>query len=505
MDKLSKIIPFKSDKKSKLINYYNNSKISNNLSSTNSNNNISEITSNNKNIKPYNENFSLFYERRRKMERIINQRNRIIFQNKKLNDAKSSISTINKSVHEHLKKNSSILNISANFEENKSVLVTPKIRIPKKIKLRNSILDLKNFNNKNSIYNNIFKPRLDLSSLSFLDLGRNLLERNKYFSDCIKNKINKTINEEIKMKEKKDWENVESNNEKKFRKKSIDVKMEDKDIKIEQLAKDLNLFQNDKHFENINLKNNYSYGNLLNNLKYPEENNSFIGDINKKNNINERLSPISSGSTSIPSSRNYSGKVVNNLNNVNINKFNFDKDRLHNILNKRNSLNELPQEYEYNIEGTNILSPFCEKARDLFLYQKIFYYYNRKKLPKLMSKFINNKLNICYADNEEKFNEIISKENLIKKEKGKGKIMKIGKTEEEKRAESVNHKINFIKRVIDYAYPDVLVYRIKHKSKENKLIKIKRQKKIDEKFNFNKKFTVSKKNALLSSIQIEKI
>ena len=72
MDKLSKIIPFKSDKKSKLINYYNNSKISNNISSTNSNNNISEITSNNKNIKPYNENFSLFYERRRKMARIIN-------------------------------------------------------------------------------------------------------------------------------------------------------------------------------------------------------------------------------------------------------------------------------------------------------------------------------------------------------------------------------------------------------------------------------------------------
>ena len=313
-----------------------------------------------------------------------------------------------------------------------------------------------------------------------------------------------------KMMEKKDWESVEENKDKKELEGDEEISnMENKDIRIEQLAKDLNIFQSDYHFKNINIRKNNSYSNLLNNLNISEEN-SFINGINKANNLNENISPNSRLSTRTPSSRIYSGKVINNFNNVNINKFNFDKNKIHDILNKRKSGIELPQEYEFYIEGTNILSPFCEKARDLFLYRKIFFYFGHKKIPKVMNRFLNNKLNLCYAENENQFNERIARENLMKKRTGKGKILRVGKTDTEKRSESINHRVGFIKKVFDYAYPDILIYRIKHHSKmDKKEIRKNNFKNYLEKYEMGNiiksKNILLKKKALLDSIKIEKV
>ena len=141
-----------------------------------------------------------------------------------------------------------------------------------------------------------------------------------------------------KMMEKKDWESVEENKDKKELEGDEEISnMENKDIRIEQLAKDLNIFQSDYHFKNINIRKNNSYSNLLNNLNISEEN-SFINGINKANNLKENISPNSRLSTRTPSSRIYSGKVINNFNNVNINKFNFDKNKIHDILTKENQV-----------------------------------------------------------------------------------------------------------------------------------------------------------------------
>ena len=427
------------------------------------------------------------------------------YQNNIFNKINSSInSNISKSIIEQPKRNTSILQLSANFEEFKNNSISsPKMRIPQNIKIKNSIFRINN-NIKSDLINKKIAKRLR-SGLSFHDLGSKFLEQNKYLSDFVMNNINE---DENKMLEKKDWETVE--NEKKDISKEEEMNMEYKDLKIELLAKDLNLFQNKAHFKKINIKKNNSYNNLLNKVNLSEESISFVNGINKVNNINENLSPASRLSTRTPSSRIYSGKIINNYNNININKFNFDKNKIHNILEKRKSSFSLPEEYEYNIEGTNILSPFCQKARDLFLYRKIFFYFGHKKLPKIMTRFLNNKLNLLYAENEKQFEEKMIRENSLKRITGKGKILKVGKADTEKRAESINHKVGFIKKVFDYAYPDILIYRIRKKSNMEK-IKIRKlnlknlleKKEIDDKTKINR--LLLKKNGLLNSIKISKV
>ena len=114
------------------------------------------------------------------------------------------------------------------------------------------------------------------------------------------------------------------------------------------------------------------------------------------------------------------------------------------------------------------MSPICQKARDIFLYKKIFYYFNGKKTPKIMQKFINNKLNICYAENEKQFDKKIILINEDNSRKGKARYHKVGKAETEKRAASLQHRVEFIKKIFDYAYPDILICRIKNKCEMDK-------------------------------------
>ena len=512
MDKININIPTKTYEESQIINYCHNSNRINRSSIDN--NDIFEYISNDKSINDYNSSFNL-EEKIKKLNPIkFNFHRKIEIKKPKLNDIPHFF--LNKSTEEKINKNSSILQLSGNFEEDKNGILSPKInRIPSKLRAKSSIFNIRIKNNNiNNNISQINKIKRQKSDFPFHDLGKDFLNKNKYFIDFMNRHKHEIIDTRKKM-EKKDWENVEEeenkNNCDKYKKE--DFTMEKKDIKIEQLAKDLNLFQNDEHFPNINFKKNNSYTNLLNNLNMSEENtSSFISSINKYINFNDNFSPSSKMSTRLPSSRICSGKIINNFNNININKFNFDKNKIRDIIKKRkSSYLVLPKEYEYYIEGTNILSPFCEKARDLFLYRKIFFLFDQKKPRKVISRFLNNKLNLCYAENEKQFDEKISKDNIIKKKIGKGKILKVGKSDEEKRSETVNHRVGFIKKIFDYAYPDILIYRIKHKSKlekdkiiqENKFRNFMKQKLINE--NLRKKFLFSKKNMLLNSIKIEKV
>lgn len=505
MDKINIIIPTKPHEESQIINYYHNSNRIKSFSC--SNNDISEYISNDKTINDYNSSFNL-EEKIKKLNPIkFKIHRKIEIKKPKFNDIPHIF--LNKSTEEKLNKNSSILQLSGNFEEEKNRLLSPKInRIPSKLRAKSSVFNIGNKNNnKNNNISQINKIKRQKSDFPFHNFGKNFLNKNKYFIDFMNRRKHE---DSIKKLEKKDWENVEEkeNNKNGEIDNKNDFSMENKDIKIEQLAKDLNLFQNDEHFPNI--RKNNSYYNLLNNLNMSEENSSsFMSSINKYNNYNENFSPSSQISTRLPSSRICSGKIINNFKNININKFNFNKNKIRDILNKRKSPNlVLPKEYQYYIEGTNILSPFCDKARDLFLYNKIFFLFDQKKPRKVMSRFLNNKLNLCYAEDEKQFDEKLTKDNIIKKKMGKGKILKVGKTEEEKRSESVNHRVGFIKKIFDYAYPDVLIYRIKQKSKfekdkiqENNIRNFMKQKEINE--NLRKKFLFSKK-MLLNSIKIEK-
>ena len=401
--------------------------------------------------------------------------------NKNFNNFNLSNKDNNKSNIIQRKKNLSFLQLSADFKENKNnSLISTKFRIPKKLQFKNSF-----YNVKNEIPNLKMHKKQKSDLLIFHDIGKNLLGQNKYLTDLMIDKVNEN--------------NEKAENE---------SNMEKKEIKIEKLAKDLFLFQNEEHFKNISFKKNNSFSNLLN-KSY--ENNNFINAINKINNINIKVSPISISkmSTRAPSSRIYSGNI-NNFKSVN-NKFNFDKNKIFDILNnkelslKSKKEKEKEKEYEYYIEGTNILSPFCDKARDSFLYNKIFLYFGQKKSSKVMSKYLNNKLNLIYSEDEDQFNAKIERQNKIKEEKGKGKILRVGKSDTEKRSESMNHKVEFIKKVFDYAFPDIVIYKIRHKSKvdESEIRKKMEKKDNNEKIKIHKIF--SKKKTILNSVKIEKI
>ena len=159
----------------------------------------------------------------------------------------------------------------------------------------------------------------------------------------------------------------------------------------------------------------------------------------------------------------------------------------HNILTDRgisysNGYNFIPSNLpsylkdKYNINGTNILSPFCIKARDQFLYKKIFYDLAPIKIAKCKG-VVDNKLNIIYADNEYQFEDKVYKINKKMRKLGKKLVNPTQPNSEEENLIKVQKKIQFIKKIVDYAYPNMVLARVreekkklnKHKSLEQKL------------------------------------
>ena len=123
---------------------------------------------------------------------------------------------------------------------------------------------------------------------------------------------------------------------------------------------------------------------------------------------------------------------------------------------------------KYTIKGTNIISPFCLKARDEFLYKRIFY--NYFKNPVDTKKIgVNNKLNIIYAENEEKFRKKIQIINKRIREEGKKEKNAQCPNSVEEKLTKIKHKIKFMKKIVDYAYPETLLSRVResNKAKEN--------------------------------------
>ena len=479
----------------KMINSFNYFKKFKSMNNSNSNAFESFDNKNEKSINNNNNSLTGDKEKLKELEAVkFNFRKKILLKglqikgfidNKKNNKLNFNNNDINKSNIIQPKKNVSLLQLSADFRENNNCLLSPQYRIPKKLQFRNYF-----FKVTNEMPNLKRFKRQKSGLLIFHDLGKNLLEKNKYIIDLMNNKGN----ENNELLDDKGMKYIEKN------------EMEKKEIKIEKLAKDLFLFQNEKHFKNINLKKNNSFSNLLN---ISEESNNLSNAINKINNLNRKVSPMSRISTRTPSSRIYSGKIINNFKSANINKFSFNKNKIHDMLSNR-ELSLKPEKEkekgnEYYIERTNKLPPFSDKSKNSFLSRKIFSYFSQKRSPKVMSKFLNNKLNLVYSEDEKEFESMIVRENLIKKEKGKGKILRVGKADTEKRSESMKHQIEFIKKVFDYAYPEILIYKIRQKFKmdQNEIRKRIEKKEIKEKMKIHKIFL--KKKAFLNSIKIEKI
>ena len=113
--------------------------------------------------------------------------------------------------------------------------------------------------------------------------------------------------------------------------------------------------------------------------------------------------------------------------------------------------------------STKILSHQKKISKDLYLYKKIFYYSDKKKI-KSVNK-LDNKLNIIYSEDENQYRQKIKKLNSIYKALGKKKVYNIELNQSENKVKSLQKKVDFMKKIVDYAYPDMVLAKIKEHDK----------------------------------------
>ena len=172
---------------------------------------------------------------------------------------------------------------------------------------------------------------------------------------------------------------------------------------------------------------------------------------------NHELYPLGRPFSSFPKSQNIKKKINFKLcNHIIVNEEEKNKNTIKNSLELPDYLKE-----EFKIKGTSVLSPFCTKARDNFKLKKFIRDFNNKNNLKSDKKYINNKLNIIYAENEEVYNKKLSilNKKLIKK----GKIDKchIRFSPSEKLLREMEKKVTFMKNIVEYAYPNTTLMRLR--------------------------------------------
>ena len=103
-------------------------------------------------------------------------------------------------------------------------------------------------------------------------------------------------------------------------------------------------------------------------------------------------------------------------------------------------------------------------GKDEFLYKKIFLYnnINQKKRP---PNIIDNKLNIFYCENISQYNQKMNKINDMLVKKGKPMIHQGVERNSKGNMERIIKKIQFMKKIVDYVYPNMVLYKVKQENK----------------------------------------
>ena len=215
------------------------------------------------------------------------------------------------------------------------------------------------------------------------------------------------------------------------------------DKEIDRLAKKLILKLNEEEYYDKNKMFKYFFGN---NISFK---NGFFNGINLVTNyINDKKKDSQNNKIF------KSNKYINNSFNPNY----YNKTGFH--FNK-----QLPLylREKANIKGTEILSPFCKEARDEFLFNKIFNH-GRRHIPKRF-EFINNKLNIFYAENENQYIKKLQKYNDKLKLRGKKITHEIGPTKDQLKLNRIKTSLSFIKKIFDYSYPNMILSKVRKSGK----------------------------------------
>ena len=139
------------------------------------------------------------------------------------------------------------------------------------------------------------------------------------------------------------------------------------------------------------------------------------------------------------------------------------------------------------IPFTKVKSPFSNEGREINLYKRIFYFFSEKKKKFARDiKLIHNKLNLEYAETDVQFDQMLAKHNLELVKKGEKIKHYSGPTFSEIQLKDLQKKVKFMKSVVDYSYPDMVLFKVKQ---TEKLIKIK-----DKNYNVLEPFKVTDLN-----------
>ena len=124
---------------------------------------------------------------------------------------------------------------------------------------------------------------------------------------------------------------------------------------------------------------------------------------------------------------------------------------------------------KFNIKGTKLLSPFCERYKERHIdekYNGLLEDDNKFKLDK--KSLIDNKLNIFYAENEKIYLDKLKSMNKKRIQQGKKIKYKLYHSPSELQLKDMKNKITFIKKIFDLAYPNTTMMKLRNKIKFNK-------------------------------------
>ena len=189
--------------------------------------------------------------------------------------------------------------------------------------------------------------------------------------------------------------------------------------------------------------------------KFYYKNPEFLNESNIKKQINILLTNVTNSN-----SNNKLPKIIFDEDNKSYemkNKYYLNTDN-----NQIKCINELPKiqlarksTYLINKDNLKLNNITTKNKRVDFDYKSIFPNYNLFKEKK---NYIDNKLNLIYCQNESQYRLLLAKR---KKLKGMDMIKEQDSDKIKHRVNTIKTKIKFMKDVIDYSYPDFMLYKIK--------------------------------------------
>ena len=234
--------------------------------------------------------------------------------------------------------------------------------------------------------------------------------------------------------------------------------------KIDKLSNDLCLFQIKREFfkenstENlIKTKNNFNFFELDKSKDKKIEKQIIKNNYNSNNtkyfNYNSINNSINN-SMNAKTPNDYS--IFSKIKNKN---FSETTQNLKQMNSTKNSTSKKPKKI-INKEKEN---SFTSKKNEEF-YRQVFFYHDVEKEIKRVG-YINNKYNIVYAENEFQYNQKLLKLNdqLIKE--GKSKIHPVEPDKNDIKMNELKDKVKFIKKILDYAYPNMVLSKVKEEKK----------------------------------------